>query len=87
MKRKKPRRHVRRILKRIRLRPLNKRAARRAFWSTISRQLGLMMTIGSGSIFYQVFGSNTTFAVSVASALAVGAFVSIWFIEYEREVE
>ena len=84
---KKPKKHVRKILKRVRLRPLDKRAAKRALWSTISRQLGLMMTIGSGSLLYHMFGSNTTFAVSVAAVLALGGFMSIWFIEYEREVE
>jgi len=45
------------------------------------------MTVGSGSLLYQVLGSSTSLAIGIATGLAIGGFVSIWFIEYEREVE
>ena len=45
------------------------------------------MTVGSGSLLYQVLGSSNTLAVGLASLLALGGAMAIMFIEYEREVE
>lgn len=69
------------------MKPINKKHVRRAFWGALGRLIGVMLGAGAGSLLYQTIGSSGTLSISVASLIAVIAFLLIWFAEYERELE
>lgn len=68
------------------VRPKNKRAARKAFWSALGRLLSVILGAGSGSILYHTIGvTGTTMALGTAFMFAVVGFILMWFTEYEKE--
>ena len=69
------------------MKPINKKYVRRAFWGALGRLIGVMLGAGAGSLLYQTIGSSGTLSISVASGIAIVAFILIWFAEYEREVD
>jgi predicted MFS family arabinose efflux permease len=62
----------------------NRRAFRRAIWSSISRLIGVGLGAGAGSLVYQLIGGGFK-GWGVASVLAVASFLLILFAEYEKE--
>ena len=69
------------------LRKPDKKALRRSFWGALGRLIGVMMGAGAGSLLYQSIGSSGAISIGLATLLAIGGFILIWFAEYEREID
>ncbi|NBP13521.1 hypothetical protein EBU95_03865 [bacterium] len=68
------------------LKPINKKALKRSFLSSISRLIGVALGAGAGSLMHQMLGDGFTSYVT-AFLLATVSFVLIFFAEYTRELE
>lgn len=66
-------------------RPLNKRVLKRALLASLSRLIGVGLGAGAGSLIYNLVGGGFS-GWGIASVMAVGSFVLIAVVEYEREL-
>ena len=64
----------------------NKRAFRRAAWSSLSRLIGVGLGAGAGSLIYQLIGGGFK-GWGVALTMVFVSFALILFAEYEKEIE
>lgn len=67
-----------------RLKPVNKRALRKALWSSLSRVIGITLGVASASIIQKLMGERLE-NWHTALAMAIASFALMWFAEYERE--
>lgn len=65
---------------------VNKRALRRAIWTSLSRLIGVGLGAGAGSLIYNLVGGGFH-GWGVALALVFVSFFLIAFAEYEKELE
>lgn len=63
--------------------PLNRRAFRRAFWSSTSRMIGIVIGALVGSLIFKLAGSSLQGWTPVIVLGAIG-FLLIAFAEYEK---
>jgi hypothetical protein len=66
--------------------PLNKRALRRAVWTSFARLVGVGFGAGAGSLIYNLLGGRTTGWI-VAVPMVMISFMLMMFAEYEKENE
>lgn len=74
------------MVKQVKLKPVNKKALRRSFLSSVSRLIGVALGAGAGSLIHQMFGTGFSSYI-VALTLAITSFVLMFFAEYTRELD
>ena len=62
----------------------NRRAFRRATWTSISRLIGVALGAGAGSLIYNLVGGGFH-GWGIALTLALVSFFLILFAEYEKD--
>ena len=72
--------------KRLMPRQFNRRAFRRAVWTSLARLVGVGFGAGAGSLIYKLIGGGVS-GWSVAMVMVVVSFVLMTFAEYEKELE
>lgn len=68
------------------LKPVNKKALKRSFFSSVSRLIGVALGAGAGSLIHQMVGNGFSSYV-VALTLATISFTLMFFAEYNKELE
>lgn len=74
------------MVKQVKLKPVNKRALKRSFLSSISRLIGVALGAGAGSLLHQMVGNGFS-SYMVGLTLAGISFVLMFFAEYNRELD
>ena len=62
------------------------RHVRRSFLAAVSRLFSVALAAGAGSMLFNMVGTSV-FAWPIAVSIAIGSFLLLWFVEYEREIE
>lgn len=65
---------------------LNKRAFRRAMWSSFARFTSVGVGAGAGSLIYTLIGGGIK-GWGIATLMVVASFCLMVFAEYEKELE
>jgi hypothetical protein len=68
-------------------RPLNKRALRRAVWTSCARLIGVGFGAGAGSLIYRLVGGANAVGWAIAVPMVIVSFTLMTFAEYEKENE
>jgi predicted MFS family arabinose efflux permease len=67
-------------------RKFNRRAFRRAVWTSLARLIGVGFGAGAGSLIYKLIGGGTN-GWYVAALMVIVSFALMTFAEYEKELE
>jgi uncharacterized membrane protein YccC len=65
---------------------VDKKALKRAFWSSLARLIGVGLGAGAGSLLHQLIGGGFS-GWGLAAVMAILSFGLMCFAEYEREIE
>lgn len=66
--------------------PFNRRAFRRAIWTSFARLVGVGFGAGAGSLIYKLIGGGTA-GWYIAIPMVLISFTLMTFAEYEKENE
>lgn len=64
--------------------PLDRKALKRSVWSSLSRVIGIGLSVGAGSMIHTLLGDGIK-GWGVAVTMALASFLLMCFAEYERE--
>ena len=59
----------------------DKKIARKAFWSSLARAVGVLLSVGAGTALRQFIGDDLT----ILMMLALIGFLLMWIAEYVSE--
>lgn len=65
---------------------VDKKALKKAFWSSLARLIGVGLGAGAGSLLHQLVGGGFS-GWGAAVGMAILSFVLMCIAEYEREIE
>jgi len=67
--------------------PFNRRALRKAIWTSLARLIGVGFGAGAGSLIYKLVGGANAVGWMIAVPMVFISFTLMTFAEYEKENE